>query len=63
MLESHSIVLVEALKSYSYDFSACGVLFREAKFFMSLNFIQVDVVCVPRSSTWCAHELASMSLN
>ena len=35
LLETDSSILVEALQSCSYDFSANGVLFREAKFLMS----------------------------
>ena len=35
LLEIDSSTQVEALQSCSYDFSANGVLFREAKFLMS----------------------------
>jgi len=63
ILETDSTILVDALQFCSYDFSACGVLFREAKFLMSINFIWVDVVHMPRSSNWCAHELARIGLN
>lgn len=63
ILETDSTTLVDALQSRSYDFSACGVLFREAKFLMSMNFIRADVVHVPRSSNRCAHELARIGLN
>ena len=47
LLETDSSILVEALQSCSYDFSANGVLFREAKFLMSLNFSRADIVHVP----------------
>jgi len=62
-LETDSTTLVDALQSRSYDFSASGVLFREAKFLMSMNFFRVDVVHVPRSSNRCAHKLARIGLN
>jgi hypothetical protein len=62
-LETDSTILVDALQSCSYDFSASGVLFREAKFLMSMNFLRVDVVHVPRCSNKCAHELAQICLN
>ena len=47
LLEIDSSTQVEALQSYSYDFSANVVLFREAKFLMSLNFSWADIVHVP----------------
>ena len=50
ILGTDSTILVDALQPRSYDFLASGVLFREAKFLMSMNFFRVDVVHVPRSS-------------
>ena len=63
ILETDSTILDGALQSRSYDLSASGVLFREAKFLMSMIFFRVDVVHVPRSSNRCAHELAQIGLN
>ena len=63
LLETDSSILVEALQSCSYDFSANGVLFREAKFLMSLNFSRADIVHVPRSCNKGAHDLAHVGLN
>ena len=63
LLETDSSILVEALQSCSYDFSANGVLFREAKFLMSLNFSRADIVHVPRSCNRGAHDLAHVGLN
>ena len=39
------------------------MLFREARFLMSVNFFRVDVVHVPRSSNRCAHKLFRIGLN
>jgi ribonuclease HI len=58
ILESDSTILVQALQSSDYDFSAASVLIREAKFLISMNFVHVDVVRAPRSCNSCAHELA-----
>ena len=63
LLETNSSILVEALQSCSYDFSANGVLFREAKFLMSLNVSRADIVHVPRSCNRGAHDLAHVGLN
>jgi hypothetical protein len=54
ILESNSTILVQALQSSDYDFSTAGVLTREAKFLISMNFVHVDVV---------AHELAPVDLS
>jgi hypothetical protein len=63
ILESDSTVLVRALQSNDYDFSAAGVLIREAKFLISMNFVHVDVVHAPRSCNSCGHELARVGLS
>ena len=44
-------------------FSANGVLFREAKFLMSLNFSRADIVRVPRYCNRGAHDFAHVGLN
>ena len=63
ILESDSTILVQALQSSDYDFSAAGVLIREAKFLISMNFVHVDVVHAPQSCNSCAHELARIGLS
>jgi len=63
ILESDSTVLVRALQSNDYDFSAAGVLIRETKFLISMNFVHVDVVHAPRSCNSCAYELARVGLS
>jgi hypothetical protein len=60
---SDSTVFVQALQSNDYDFSAAGVLIREAKFLISMNFVHVDVVHAPRSCNSCARELARVGLS
>jgi hypothetical protein len=51
------------LRCYNYDFSVAGVLTREAKILISMNFVHVDVVHAPRSCNSCAHELARVGLS
>jgi hypothetical protein len=63
ILERDSTILVQALQSSDYDFSAADVLIREAKFLISMNFVHVDVVHAPRSCNSCAHELARVGLS
>ena len=63
ILESDSTILVQALQSSDYDFLPVGVLIREAKFLISTNFVQVDVVHAPRSCNSCAPKLARVGLS
>ncbi|KAF8650267.1 hypothetical protein HU200_064026 [Digitaria exilis] len=62
-VESDCAVLVSALSSSSYDLSTAGVLFQEARLFISLNFESVVFKFCPRSSNGCAHELARYGLS
>ncbi|RLN18733.1 hypothetical protein C2845_PM02G18930 [Panicum miliaceum] len=62
-LESDSQVLVRALQSGEYDQALGGVLFREAKFLMSMQFDLVSITYAPQSCNRCAHDLARMDLS
>ena len=62
VLETNPTILVDTLQS-PYDFSTSVVLFREAKFLMSMNFIRVDVFHVPCSCNRCAHEIGRIGMN
>ena len=44
-------------------FLAAGVLIREAKFLISMNFVHIDMVHAPWFCNSCAHELARVSLS
>jgi ribonuclease HI len=54
--------LQRAVSSTEYDLSQLGVLFREAKFQLSTEFIEHKIVHVPRSCNKPAHVLAAMGL-
>ena len=56
ILETDSQILVKALQSDMYDRARGGMLFREAKFTMAINFNSVVVVHAPRSCHCVAHE-------
>jgi hypothetical protein len=47
----------------SHVFSANDVMFREAKFLISMDFFQTDIVHVPRSCNRGAHDLALVRLS
>jgi hypothetical protein len=63
ILKTDSTILVDALQSHSYDFSASGVLFREAKFLMSMNFFSSRCCSCATLNNRCAHELGRIGLN
>jgi ribonuclease HI len=58
VLESDSLILVRALQSDLYDRARGGMLFREAKYIMAMNFNTVIAVHTPRSCNVVAHTLA-----
>ena len=53
---SDSLVLVKAFKSTKCDHSLSGILLKESKFILSMQFAWVDVNCVLCSCNECAHE-------
>ena len=61
ILETDSQILVKALQSDMYDRARGGMLFREAKFTMAINFNSVVVVHAPRSYNRVAHESCTTS--
>ena len=62
-LESDSYNLVSALKSSAFDQSPAGVLLKEARHLIQLDFVDVEILFTPRSCNLCAHGLAHMSLS
>jgi len=58
ILESDSKILVKALQTNEYDRAREGMLFREAKFIMAMNFSSATVIHTPRSCNSLAHSLA-----
>jgi hypothetical protein len=60
VLESDSSNLVKAMTSNEYDLAPEGVIFRDLRLFISLNFSSVEVVFAPRSCNKVAHELAAI---
>ncbi|RLN35527.1 hypothetical protein C2845_PM03G26260 [Panicum miliaceum] len=60
ILETDSQILAKALQSDDYDRARSGMLFREAKYIMAMNFNSVVVVHAPRSCNSVAHELARL---
>jgi hypothetical protein len=63
LLETDSLILASALKGTEYDLAPEGVLYRDMRSFLNLNFISFDVIHVPRSCNKVAHELAALGSN
>ncbi|RLN16079.1 hypothetical protein C2845_PM02G03340 [Panicum miliaceum] len=63
VLESDSLVLVDALKTDKHNQSLGGPLFREARAEMRLSFAVAHINFRPRSCNMVAHELARLSLS
>jgi hypothetical protein len=59
-LESDSLTLVNALNSTEFDLAPEGILFRDIKSFIRLNFISVQVCFAPRSCNKAAHSMAAL---
>ncbi|GJN25606.1 hypothetical protein PR202_gb13454 [Eleusine coracana subsp. coracana] len=62
-VELDSLVLVQALTSISFDQGPGGVLFKEIRAFLALNFGKAEVLYKPRSGNVCAHELARYAVS
>jgi hypothetical protein len=58
-LETDSLILAKALESKAYDLAPEGVMLRDIRSFLQLNFIQVNVVHVNRMCNGVAHTLAT----
>ncbi|RLN29958.1 hypothetical protein C2845_PM05G12440 [Panicum miliaceum] len=63
ILETDSTILVKALQTDAYDRARDGMLFREAKYIMAMNFSSVVVAYAPRSCNSLAHDLAQFGRN
>ena len=62
-LESDSAILGHALESTEYDLTPEGVIFRELRSFLQLNFISAQVAHAPRCCNNAAHLMAAMGAN
>jgi ribonuclease HI len=62
-VETDSAVLVKALQSTDYDLAPEGVLFRDMRIFMKLNFNSYQVTHVSRTCNNVAHSLAAYGSN
>jgi ribonuclease HI len=58
-LETDSMILVKALQGSDYDRAPEGVLFRDMRISMQLNFSSCKIGYVPRSCNIAADKLAS----
>jgi hypothetical protein len=58
-LETDSLTLVTALQGTGLDLSPEGVIFRDTRLFISLNFGAVDISYAPRVCNKVAHALAA----
>lgn len=55
-VEVDSSVLVQALTSTNHDQGPGGVLFKEIRPFLAMNFVNAEVLYKPWSGNVCAHE-------
>jgi hypothetical protein len=62
-LEKDSAIVVQALQSVDYDLAPEGVLFRDMRIFMRLNFNTYHVTHVSRACNNVAHSLAAYGSN
>ena len=57
-IETDSANLVKAVMSNEYDRAPSGVIFKELRVLLSLHFVTLSFLHVPRTCYSCAHELA-----
>lgn len=62
VFETDCVILKHALANMSLDNASYGVLVREARYLLRLNFIDYSVEYCPRDCNKPAHELASLGL-
>jgi hypothetical protein len=62
-IESDSQTLIKALKGPEFNLMAEGVLFKEIRSFVSLNFLPVSFSYCPRLCNKVAHALAALGAN
>ncbi|OEL27599.1 hypothetical protein BAE44_0011383, partial [Dichanthelium oligosanthes] len=63
ILESDASMVCAALCSAQFDRAPIGVLFREIKYLMYLNFVDVKAQYTPRSCNSLAHHLAGVGVS
>uniref|UniRef100_A0A0D9WKL5 RNase H type-1 domain-containing protein n=1 Tax=Leersia perrieri TaxID=77586 RepID=A0A0D9WKL5_9ORYZ len=61
-VETDSSQLVLALESQQHDHASGGVIFRELKFLIHLEFASFDISFAPRSCNSIAHEPAQLGV-
>jgi hypothetical protein len=62
-LETDNLTLKTALSSDAYDAAERGILFREIKYLLAVNFADFKVIHRPRTCNKVAYMLASMGAN
>jgi hypothetical protein len=62
-VESDSAILINALQCSEYDLAPEGVLFREMRIFIGLNFVSFKIAHVGRDCNNAAHCLAAIGSN
>jgi hypothetical protein len=63
VFETDSQNLVRALKSPEYDLVPEGILYRDMRLFVALNFQSFEFQYVPRICNKVAHALANLGVN
>jgi hypothetical protein len=63
ILETDSINLAKALMSTEFDLAPEGIIFRDLRSYLSLNFVSSEVVFAPRACNKVAHELAALGVS
>jgi hypothetical protein len=63
LLETDSSILAYAVQGTYYDLSPEGVIFRDIRVSLRLNFISVEVAHVPQICNVAAHLLAAFGAN
>jgi hypothetical protein len=63
IIETDALKLVSALQSSEYDLSPEGVMFRDIRVFISLNFGNVEVSFAPCMCNNVAHALAAYGVS
>ena len=60
IIETDCTNLITALKSTEFDLATVGVIYRDIRSFILLNFSSVEFLYVPRSCNKIAHALAAL---
>ena len=63
VFETDAANLVKAMQTTEYDLAPEGVLYRDLKSFIRLNFLSASFCFAPRTCNKIAHELARWGVN